>query len=172
MRSLGLNKTLLLTLSKVSSSPAVLGIDHRPDNSSSIRRPLACSRTGRPATIAYELNNRPCPYCPLPYPAFFPRPRTTGFSILPCHPTIRSYLEFDITLFGRLFALSGTRPPSVTINTPNARGEGGRQVWTRIASQVRARRQQLTAKHELQPHSQGPHHHGEHQCDFGAVSVI
>ena len=34
--------------------------------------------------------------------------------------TIRSHLEFAIALFGGLFAMSGTRPPSVTINAPNA----------------------------------------------------
>ena len=63
--------------------------------------------------------------------------------------------QFPCQQFGhRLFATSGTRTPSVIINTPNAL----------------PRRQQLTAQHELQPHSQGPHHDCEHQCDFDTVS--
>ena len=61
--------------------------------------------------------------------------------------TVRSRLEFATALLGGLFAMSGTRPPSVTINAPNALpavhiARGGQHV----ASQVRARRQQLTTQ--------------------------
>ena len=59
--------------------------------------------------------------------------------------------------------------PSVTSTNPTPAAEADDR-FKRIASQVRARRQQLTAQHALQPHSQGPHHHCKHQCDLDTVS--
>ena len=80
--------------------------------------------------LAHEHSNQPYPYCPFLCLAFFPCLSTASFSVslLACHPTIRSHLEFTIALLDRLFTISGTCP--LVTNTPSTRARGRRQVQT------------------------------------------
>ena len=90
-----------------------MGIHHHPDNCSAVRRSPASFSSN-----SHEPNN--LPYCPLPYPAFFPRPRAASSH---CNHATR---RFDHTLNSLLLYSVGYSPcpglrlPSVTINAPNA----------------------------------------------------